>query len=140
MNPSFIAGCAIDEDDMRTRPVRGHAGATGKLPPYDLIFARRALDQGRLEEAAGLIRRAMSLEPGSAEAWSLMGALFDRLGECHVASHCLRTALGLDPHDTIALAGLRRYRERFRLDIRDPAINPAAQGYPTVSLNSEPSR
>jgi Flp pilus assembly protein TadD len=101
-----------------------------------LIFARRALDLGRLEEAARLIRRAMSLEPESAEAWSLMGALSDRLGESHSAYRCFRTAMELDPYDTLARAGLRRYCKRFHLDLR----NPAAQWYSTASLNLGPPR
>jgi hypothetical protein len=80
----------------------------------------------------------MNLEQESAEAWSLMGALFDRLGESHCAYHCFRTALELDPHDTLARAGLRRYCKRFHLDLRDPAINPAARWYSTASSNPGP--
>ena len=108
------------------RPSKPFGRRSRSFPAYDLILGRRALDQGQLAEAERHLRRAVSREPESAEAKSLMGVVHERLGEHHSAYRCYRATLELDRHDTIALAGIRRYCERFRLDLRNSAINPAA--------------
>ena len=53
-----------------------------------------------------------------------MGVLHERLGEHHAAYQCYRLALMLDPHDTVAGDGLRRYCQRFGYDPGNKAINP----------------
>jgi tetratricopeptide (TPR) repeat protein len=136
MTPSYDDPLPAHEGGIRTRAVRGDPGPAGNPAPGDLIFARRALDQGRLEEAEGLIHRALRREPASAEAWGLMGALRDRLGESHAAYRCFRTALALDRYDRLSLSGLRRCCDRFHLDFQDPSINPAAVGPATAWTRS----
>jgi Flp pilus assembly protein TadD len=114
------------EHGMLTRALQSHLGPSKNILPNDLILVRRALDQGQLAEAERHLRRALSREPESAEAKSLMGVLHEQLGEHHAAYRCYRATLELDRRDTIALAGIRRYCDRFRLDLRNPALNPAA--------------
>jgi tetratricopeptide (TPR) repeat protein len=124
---SSDANCfRMHENGILNRELQCHLGAGEHVPTYDLIFGRKALDQGQLAEAERYLRRALSCDPESAEARSLMGVVHERLSEHHSAYRFYRAALELDRYDTIALAGLRRYCERFRLDFRNPAINPAA--------------
>jgi tetratricopeptide (TPR) repeat protein len=116
--------------------VRGTGAVTdrfvGWTPPWedpaDLIFARQALDHRQFAEAERHLRRALDSEPESAEARTLMGVLHDRLGEFQAGYQCYKLALELDPQNPIALAGLRRYCERFGLDFHRTAINPAFDG------------
>jgi Flp pilus assembly protein TadD len=130
MTSSVVNRFRIHEKTIQTRALRSHLEQGESSPPDDLILVRRALDHGQFAEAERRLRRALSREPESAEAKSLMGVVHERLGEHHSAYQCYRATLKLDRHDTIALAGLRRYCERFRLDIRNPAINPAATARP----------
>jgi uncharacterized protein HemY len=120
----------IHQNSIPILALRSFMAKGEKSPPNDLILARRALDQGHLEQAERYLCRAMRREPEPAEGRSLMGVVHERLGEHHSAYQSYRAALRLDRHDTIALAGIRRYCERFRLDIRNPAINPAAKARP----------
>jgi hypothetical protein len=53
-----------------------------------------------------------------------------RIHRNHWAYQRYRAALMLDRNDTVALAAIRRYCKRFRLDIRNPAINPPAMFRP----------
>ncbi len=91
--------------------------------PTDLIFARQALDRQQFEDAERHLRRALDIDPQSAEVRSLMGVLHERLGEHHAAYQCYNLALKINRHCPIARAGLRRYCERFRLDFQNKAIN-----------------
>ncbi len=92
--------------------------------PSDVIFARQALDRQHLEIAEEHLRRALDANPDSAQAWTLMGVLHERLREYHAAYHCYKQALTIARNDRTALAGLRRYCERFGFDLRNRAINP----------------
>ena len=100
------------------------ASAPSRPDPSDFIFARYALDHQQLEVAEQHLRRALDADPESADAWTLMGVLHERLGEPHAAYHCYKQALTIDHFDRTALAGLRRYCERFGFDFRNRAINP----------------
>ncbi len=94
----------------------------------DVIFAQQALGRQQFAEAERHLRRALDAEPESSEARTLMGVLHERLGEFHAAYQCYKLALKVDRHDRIALAGLRRYCERFGFDFDCPAINPTLEG------------
>jgi tetratricopeptide (TPR) repeat protein len=93
--------------------------------PTDLMFARQEMDRQHFEDAERHLRRALDADPESAEARTLMGVLHERLGERHAAYQCYRLTLKIDRHNPIALAGLRRYCERFGLDYQNKTINPA---------------
>lgn len=116
--------------------LRGTGAVTDRLvggirtgrDPSDLIFARQALDRRQLADADWYLRRALDADPESPEVRTLMGVLHERLGEPHAAYHRYKQALEVDPHDLIALSGLRRYCERFGFDFNHPVINPAADG------------
>jgi len=113
---------------------RSDKAAVVKSLVSDLIVARRAIDHGQLKTAEPHLRHAVDSRPEWAEAWALLGALRERLGEYHAAYQCYRVALVLDRYETISLGGIRRYCERFGLDFRNPAVNPAARVTP-VSRN-----
>jgi Flp pilus assembly protein TadD len=138
MQPCFVDLPLTHEGDPHTRAVRSGPASARECPPSDITLARRALEQGCLAAAEVYLRRAIDRESGSSRAWSLMGVLRERTGECHSAFGCFRTALELDRHDGLALSGLRRYCERFHRDFRDPAINLAAGGHPPASSSSGP--
>lgn len=130
MNMSVFDRFRIHQNSMPILALRSLMATGEKSPPNDLMLARRALDQGHLARAERHLCRALRREPEPAEARGLMGVVHERLGEHHSAYQCYRAALELDRHDTIALAGIRRYCARFGLDVRDPAINPAATARP----------
>jgi tetratricopeptide (TPR) repeat protein len=113
-----VVGCVTSVADrliVRTVPSRD---------PTDLIFARQALDRWDFADAEPYLRRALDADPESAEVQTLMGILHERLGEHHAAYHCYKRALKADRHNWIALAGMRRYCERFGLDFHRRSINP----------------
>jgi tetratricopeptide (TPR) repeat protein len=95
--------------------------------PTDVIFARKTLDQRQFEDAERHLRRALDTDPESAEVWSLMGVLHERLGEHHAAYQSYKLALEIDRRNTIARAGVRRYCAHFGLDFHNKAINPALE-------------
>jgi tetratricopeptide (TPR) repeat protein len=107
----------------------------GRLVPWALltrnltyvIFDREALDQRQFEDAERHFRRALDIDPESAEVRSLLGALHERLGEHHAAYQNYNLALEIDRRDTIARSGLRRYCAHFGLDYHNKAINPALE-------------
>jgi Tfp pilus assembly protein PilF len=94
--------------------------------PPDLVLARQALDDRRLAEAERHLQRALDTAPDCAEVRTLMGLLHEQVGEHHAACRCYRLALTLDPHDTVAADGLRRYCHRFGYDPANTAIIPCA--------------
>jgi hypothetical protein len=106
---------------------RGQTPAVLKSLINEVVVARRAIDHGQLTKAEPHLLRAVESRPDWAEAWGLMGALRERLGEHHSAYQCYRVALVLDRFETLSLGGMRRYCERFGLDFSNPAINPAAR-------------
>jgi hypothetical protein len=125
-----------DHDTNTSRPPRVECGTgavtdrlvgrtTPRRGPTDLIFARQALDRRRFAEAERHLRRTLDAEPESADVRTLMGVLHDRLGEFHAAYQCYKLALEFDRHNVIARAGLRRYCERFGLEIHRNTINPS---------------
>lgn len=116
----FQGACGLDPNYRFVRP-----SAAARKSPSDLILARQALDCQQFEAAEQHLRRALDADPESADAWTLMGVLHDRLGEPHAAYHCYKQALTIDRYDRTALARLRRYCERFGLDFRNRAINPS---------------
>jgi DNA-binding response OmpR family regulator len=102
-------------------------GASAHRFSETLTVARKAWRQGQFPLAEELVDRALDLNPDSAEAHALRGALKESLGEHHSAYHSYRRALANDRHYGPALDGLRRYCERSGLDFNDTRVNPAAE-------------
>jgi DNA-binding response OmpR family regulator len=105
-----------------------HAPTTVVVGPVivSLMEAKRALNLRQFDKAAALLEAALDLEPHSAEGQTLLGVLYESRGQDHAAYHAYKTALSADPHYGPALDNLRRYCERFGLDVHSKAINPAA--------------
>jgi Flp pilus assembly protein TadD len=70
------------------------------------LVARRRLQTGQRGEALELGRRWTELEPNSAEAWSLRGAIELTNGDVAAARGSLQTASGLDPKNVSAMLNL----------------------------------
>jgi CheY-like chemotaxis protein len=109
------------------QPASTSLGGAARRFADALAVARRALKCGHLDLAAYLLQQALDLDPDSAEALTLHGALHEALGEHHAAYQSYQRALSHDPHQGTALDGMRRYCERFGLDPRSKAINPGAE-------------
>jgi tetratricopeptide (TPR) repeat protein len=102
-----------------------------------IIAGREAEKLRRYEEAEKLYRKALSLDPGHAEAHTNLGALYNRRGLYREAYRELTTALSRDPdhgrahyHLGIAcreLGDLKAARDHFWALQLDPAYN--SQGF-----------
>lgn len=92
-----------------------------------LADARRLADLGRIADAVRACEAHLAQAAPSAEAWSLLGVLWEAAHEPGRAADCYRKALYLDPNDAEALdhlalllqrqgdaAGAGRMRERAR--------------------------
>ena len=93
----------------------------------DLTAAKRALNRREFDRALDLLEEALELDPHSAEAHTLMGVLRESLGRNHAAYHAYKAALTADPHYGPARDNMRRYCERFGLDVNNRSINPGAE-------------
>ncbi|MBV8488400.1 MAG: hypothetical protein JO161_08980 [Planctomycetaceae bacterium] len=116
---------------------RVHAGHRHQEPALDrattndrldalLRQTRRALCQREFAVAESQLQEALDLAPGSPEAHTLMGLLYEALGRQHAAYHAYKTALQNNHGHGLALCLMRAYCERFGLDFDNPRINPAA--------------
>jgi DNA-binding response OmpR family regulator len=90
---------------------------------FILLRAKRALDRREFDDARRLLRGVIDVDPLSAVAHNLMGVLHESLGEHHASYHAFRAALRADRHYRPALENLRRYCERFGLDLHDSTFN-----------------
>jgi hypothetical protein len=77
------------------------------------------MDRQEFDDAQRLLRSVIALDPHSAVAHNLMGMLHESLGEYHASYHSSRAALRADRHYRPALENLRRYCERFGLDLHN---------------------
>lgn len=118
---------AAPEDQSVASSSGGPIVATVMAPVLDLTLAKRALNRRDFEEAERLLEELLDQAPYSAEAHTLLGVLQESRGQDHAAYHSYKTALMADSHYTPALDNLHRYCQRFGLDFRSKAINPAAE-------------
>jgi tetratricopeptide (TPR) repeat protein len=71
----------------------GETGAASGSPQEFLAQAQKLYQDGRDEEALQLLRRVLTLEPTSAEAFLLIGRINQRLGDQQAAISALKTAI-----------------------------------------------
>jgi tetratricopeptide (TPR) repeat protein len=76
-----------------TDPVGDTATAASGSPQEFLAQAQKLYQAGRDEEALQLLRRVLTLEPTSAEAFLLIGRINQRLGDQQAAISALKTAI-----------------------------------------------
>jgi len=74
--------------------------------PALLRLAGLASAELDLDDAAGLLERAVALEPGDGEAWLVLGETLAGLGSLEEAGAAFRRAAELRPGDVDALVGL----------------------------------
>ncbi len=107
------------------RPIRSAPWPIGL--PKRSRWPGAAWERGQVNLTEYLLQQALDLDPNSAAANALRGALQESLREYHAAYQSYRRALSRDRHHALALDGLKRYCERFGLDYQNAAINPAAE-------------
>ncbi len=94
------------------QPSRGLALLDSLMPPLPedagllLEKARCCIDQGDVGAAIPLLRRSVELDPGDADAHSLLGVALRRSGDRAAALVAFRAAVELNPKDGHALNGL----------------------------------
>jgi Tfp pilus assembly protein PilF len=102
-------------DEYQTR-ARTNAAA---LPHENLSeTARRHGEEGRLDEAVDMFRRALQRDPGYPYAWSNLGVVYRWMGNLDSALICLKIADGLNPYSFstyMKLAGTYYARDECEL-------------------------
>lgn len=83
---------AFNRSDIPTITDPGEIPGQGS-PQEFLVQAQKLYQDGRDEEALQLLRRVLTLEPTSAEAFLLIGRINQRLGDQQAAISALKTAI-----------------------------------------------
>lgn len=87
--------------------------------------------EGRLEESAACLRRALALAPGLADAHNSLAVVEQRFGRLDKAEGCLRSALAADPAHAAAHNNLGNVlQESGRLDEAEQSFRRALQCRP----------
>jgi tetratricopeptide (TPR) repeat protein len=76
----------------------------GKKAMRDVNMARRLFEIGQFAESVKFAQRALGIAP-VAEAYTVMGKSYAKLGKCPEAEKAFASALQLDPKDADAAAG-----------------------------------
>ena len=71
-------------------------------------ICKRAIQDGRFEEAGEVARRAIARDPAQPEAYNLFGAILEIRGDSQEALKFYRAALDIDPTYQPARANLER--------------------------------
>jgi DNA-binding NtrC family response regulator len=74
-------------------------------------LAKKSITDRHFDAAAEHVRKAISLDPGRAEAFNLLGAVMEIGGDCDEAQKNYRAALSLDPSYKPAIKNLQRSTE-----------------------------
>ena len=82
----------LDPDDPEAHQLRAY-----------LLLHTSPRDWSVSEEA---VRRSLALDPGDADAHAVLGVIALRAGRTGAAEHAFRSALAIDPSNTLALRGL----------------------------------
>lgn len=109
---ALLAGCTVQEfaKDRKPDPI---AGARARV-----AIAAEYLQKGEIDQAQQHLQKALELDPKSAEAYNVMGALLERDGDIVKAEKNYRKALSLKPdysqaHNNfgVLLFRAKRYKE-----------------------------
>jgi type IV pilus assembly protein PilF len=109
-----------------------------------LDLARGYLEQRNWNRARDPIRRALEIDPRSAEAYALMGVMYQGQQEWELAEQAYRRALRNDPRHALALNNYASFLyaegrfedalEPLRTLVRDPAYRDRARAYESLGL------
>ena len=97
-------GVAFKSVGEYDRAIADYTQALAIVPDDALLYQNRAnahREKGDLAPALGDIEKAIELNPDSAGAWYVRGALAEALGNRDVARRYYMTALGLDPQNEV---------------------------------------
>jgi DNA-binding response OmpR family regulator len=122
-----VARVVARHDEPGPPPVPPARAESFRPSSGDLARAKLAIHLFDFPEAERLLQRAIDLDPGSAEAHNLLGALREESGRPHAAYQSYKAALRADRSYGPALDNMRRYCARYGLDSGNAAINPGAQ-------------
>jgi len=84
----------------------------GDFAPAYASLAVVHFEQGKLDDAEALCRRAIELDEGRAWAWANLGAVLRDKGDRDGAREAFEKAVSLDPHEDYALNNLGDYRAK----------------------------
>jgi tetratricopeptide (TPR) repeat protein len=104
------------------------AGDRSQNVNRDIAEGRAALERGELEEAAAKYRRALQLQPGSAEAHQSLGTVLEKQGDTDGAAAAYRKAVELNPIAVSAKDSLERLLNAAT-GRDDPKQMAALEGY-----------
>jgi DNA-binding response OmpR family regulator len=93
----------------------GHRAPASDVARYSeaLARAKHAMNHLRPDEAEAFLRRAVELDPRSAEARTLLGVVLEDRGELHAAQASFRDALEADPNYAPARHNLKHLAARL---------------------------
>jgi type IV pilus assembly protein PilF len=129
-----LAGCGgaavSDVGRGETRPTAKAAGASSKpskkrAVEVQIELGRSYMDRGQLETAHEAFKKALSLDPNSVDANTLMAVLYERIDRAEGAEKYYRRAVELDSEDGATnnnygayLCRLKRYDEADKYFVR----------------------
>lgn len=103
---ALIGGCS---EGMVRPDGDDHTGSLGEIKSPQTtsrsgdIYVKLAiayLQSGQLDVALQQAKKALRVEPDSAEAHNIIGLIYDRIGEFPLAERHFRTAIGLEPENS----------------------------------------
>ena len=135
---AFMYGCV-------TTTSGGHEPAAKEVQlQAHLDLARGYLEQRSWNRAREPLERALEINPRSAEAFTLMGVMYQGQNEAVLAEEAYRRALRNDPRNAIALNNYGsflyaqgRYEDALgplRTLVRDPTYRERARAYESLGL------
>jgi len=104
-------GLIYQGEKQHAEAIADFTAAHGLSPQRaDPLVARAIsyLAQDKVREATGDLDEAVQSEPNNAQAWSIRGQAYERLGDKAKASTSYSRALAIRPRDDAARAGLAR--------------------------------
>jgi len=134
----LVCGC-VTTDTGRREPAPKHVQLQAQLD-----LARGYLEQRSWNRAKSPLERALAIDPRSAEAYTLMGVMFQGQNETRLAEEAYQRALRLNPRHVMALNNYGsflyaqgRYEEALgpqRTLVRDPSYRERARAYENLGL------
>lgn len=135
----MLAGCAGSGMGMRKT-----SSADQEAAKLQVKLGQEYLTKGELETAQGKLRRALELDPRSADAYTLLAVLNERIQRPEAAEQNYRRALELRPEDGATnnnygafLCGSGRYADAepyFKKAIEDPFYKTPALAFANAGL------
>ncbi|VXD17815.1 CheR family methyltransferase [Planktothrix paucivesiculata] len=98
-------------DSRHPTPINSQQSTVNSQPSINLQAVRQMADEGRLAEATTLCQSYLSDHPTSADAYVLLGELYQANQQNRQAEQCFQRAIYLDPNSYPALVHLALLKE-----------------------------